>query len=432
MLELIKLPDIKPKWRELTISVVCPYCGDDQGHCGITSDGTRFFCVKCHNGGPTSSRAAYQTQRNIQTSLDPAALNAVDAFLHTVLASCRVDREETLVYLVEERGIPQELAERLIEKGFVVPTRHHMNFSCSVEDQKLLRKHPALTAASSNQISIDIHKNALLVPIYLPRNGKSSALVDIRTRSVMSKNGAKYLWIAKNSKGREKYPRPSYTFAEGTDHTKLVILEGEIKAEVASYFLGHDAVGLIGSANYSRVGEILTELYDCGRTYSEVIFAPDLDTYKKNREIALKVVEAALTLAARELEISFLLWHPMGSRAKGLDDFLLAHTENMPIEGSFRDFWESLAPATREYIESKVQDNALFPSLFNPPAVLTLEMDKPFCSQMAAYFIDPITVSSDEEAVDALIGLLFDKCYSKKIMMPCAVQISSNQNGGAI
>jgi hypothetical protein len=43
-------------------------------------------------------------------------------------------------------------------------------------------------------------------------------------------------------------------------------------------------------------------------------------------------------------------------------------------------FLESLAPATREYIESKVQDNALFPSLFNPPAVLTLEMDKPFCA----------------------------------------------------
>jgi hypothetical protein len=79
-----------------------------------------------------------------------------------------------------------------------------------------------------------------------------------------------------------------------------------------------------------------------------------------------------------------------------------------------------------------VQDNALFPSLFNPPAVLTLEMDKPFCSQMAAYFIDPITVSSDEEAVDALIGLLFDKCYSKKIMIPCVVQISNNKNGGAI
>lgn len=432
MLELIKLPDIKPKWRELTIAVVCPYCGDDRGHCGITSDGTGFYCVKCHNGGPTSSRAAYQTQRNIQTSLDPAAVDTIDAFLHTVLASCRVDREETLVYLVEERGIPQELAERLIEKGFVVPTRHHMNFSCSVDDQKLLRKHPALTAASSNQISIDIHKNALLVPIYLPRKGKSSALVDIRTRSVMSKNGAKYLWIAKNSKGREKYPRPSYTFAEGTDHTKLVILEGEIKAEVASYFLGHDAVGLIGSAIYSRVGDILTELYACGRTYSKVIFAPDLDTYKKNRDIALKVVEAALTLAARELEISFLLWHPLGSRAKGLDDFLLAHPDNTPVECSFRDFWESLTPGAREYIESRIEDNALFPLLFNSSAVLTEEMDKPFCSQMASYSITPIEVSSGEEAVDALIGLLFDKCYSKKVMIPCVVQISNNKNGGAI
>jgi len=328
--------------------------------------------------------------------------------------------------------MPKELAERLIERGFVVPTRYHMNFSCSVEDQKLLRKHPALKAASSNQISIDIHKNALLVPIYMPRNGKSSALVDIRTRSVMSKTGAKYLWIAKKSKGREKYPRPSYTFAEGSDHTNLVILEGEIKAEVASHFLGHDAVGLIGSANYSRVGDILTELSACGRTYSKVIFAPDLDTYKKNRDIALKVVEAVLTLAARELEISFLLWHPLGSRAKGLDDFLLAHPDNTPVECSFRDFWESLTPATREYIESRTADNALFPLLFNTSAVLTAEMERPFCSQMAAYSIDPITVSSDEEAVDALIGLLFDKCYSKKMIIPCSLQISSNQNGGAI
>jgi hypothetical protein len=432
LLELIKLPNIKPKWRELAISVVCPYCGDDRGHCGITSDGTRFFCVKCHNGGPTSSRAAYQTQRNIQTSLDPAALNAVDAFLHTVLASCRVDREETLSYLVEKRGMPKELAERLIEKGFVVPTRHHMNFSCSVEDQKLLRKHPALKAASSTQISIDIHKNALLVPIYQPGKGEDSAIVDIRTRSLMNNTRSKYLWVAKKSKGSAKYPRPKYTFVEGNDHTQLLIIEGEIKAEVASYYLGCDSVGLIGASNYSKVGDIFTELYDRGRSHFRVLLAPDLDTYKKNKDIALKVVEAALALAPRELEISFLLWHPMGSREKGLDDFLLAHTENMPIECSFRDFWESLAPATREYIESKVQDNALFPSLFNPPAVLTLEMDKPFCSQMAAYFIDPITVSSDEEAVDALIGLLFDKCYSKKIMMPCAVQISSNQNGGAI
>ncbi len=327
--------------------------------------------------------------------------------------------------------MPKELAERLIEKGFVVPTRHHMNFSCSVEDQKLLRKHPALTAASSNQISIDIHKNALLVPIYLPRKGKRSALVDIRTRSVMSKTRCKVPLDSKEFQGKREVPA-SYTFAEGNDHTKLVILEGEIKAEVASYYLGCDSVGLIGASNYSKVGDIFTELYDRGRSHFRVLLAPDLDTYKKNKDIALKVVEAALALAPRELEISFLLWHPMGSREKGLDDFLLAHTENMPIEGSFRDFWESLAPATREYIESKVQDNALFPSLFNPPAVLTLEMDKPFCSQMAAYFIDPITVSSDEEAVDALIGLLFDKCYSKKIMMPCAVQISSNQNGGAI
>ncbi len=432
MLELIKLPDIKPKWRELTIAVVCPYCGDDRGHCGITSDGTSFYCVKCHNGGPTSSRAAYQTQRNIQTSLDPAALNAVDAFLHKALASCRVDREETLVYLVEERGIPQELAERLIEKGFVVPTRHHMNFSCSVEDQKLLRKHPALKAASSTQISIDIHKNALLVPIYQPGKGEDSAIVDIRTRSLMNNTRSKYLWVAKKSKGSAKYPRPKYTFVEGNDHTQLLIIEGEIKAEVASYYLGCDSVGLIGASNYSKVGDIFTELYDCGRAYSKVIFAPDLDTYKKNRDIALKVVEAALTLAARELEISFLLWHPLGSRAKGLDDFLLAHPDNTPVECSFRDFWESLTPGVREYIESRIEDNALFPLLFNSSAVLTEEMDKPFCSQMASYSITPIEVSSGEEAVDALIGLLFDKCYSKKVMIPCVVQISNNKNGGAI
>jgi hypothetical protein len=51
---------------------------------------------------------------------------------------------------------------------------------------------------------------------------------------------------------------------------------------------------------------------------------------------------------------------------------------------------------------------------------------------MAAYSITPIEVSSDEEAVDALIGLLFDKCYSKKVMIPCVVQISNNKNGGAI
>ena len=432
MLELIELPDIRPKWKELSISVICPYCGDDSGHCGISLDGTSFYCVKCHNGGPTSSRVAYQPEGSIQTSPDPLAVDTIDDFLHRILASCRTDREETLSYLVEKRGMPRELAERLIDKGFVIPTRYHMNFSCSVDDQKLLRKHPALTAISSNQISIALHRNALLVPIYLPRKTKDSAIVDIRTRSLMNNTRSKYLWVAKRSKGSAKYPRPKYTFVEGNDHTHLLIIEGEIKAEVASYYLGCDSVGIIGASNYSKVGDIFTELYACGRNYSQVIFAPDLDTYKKNRDIALKVVEAALALTARELEISFLLWHPMGSREKGLDDFLLANPENRPVECSFRDFWGSLTPATREYIGSRVQDNALFPSLFSSPAVLTAEMEKPFCSQMAAYSIAPIEVSSGEEAVDVLIGMLFDKCYSKKVMIPCAVQISNNQNGGSI
>jgi hypothetical protein len=106
----------------------------------------------------------------------------------------------------------------------------------------LLRKHPALTAASSNQISIDIHKTHFLY-LYICRETVRALRSWTSEHVCNEQNGAKYLWIAKNSKGREKYPRPSYTFAEGTDHTKLVILEGEIKAEVASYFLGHDAVG---------------------------------------------------------------------------------------------------------------------------------------------------------------------------------------------
>ncbi|HPD39426.1 MAG TPA: DUF3854 domain-containing protein [Mesotoga infera] len=406
MLELRRLPEVKPESGKFRVSIQCPECGDTGGHCGIFLDGGNYYCLKCRAKGevPGAPRSSYTRRR--EKSIDNTTAQLLDTTWKKLIRNARPDREETLRYLVEDRGVPQELAESMCGRGYAFVERKGSEIVCTRSEQLVLRKHPALTAANKGKIKVDNLQNGLLIPLYNLSERGDLLLVDYHKRNLYG--GSKYIWLASKSKGTDTYGRPSHTFVPGKDGSKLIIVEGEIKAEVAAFYYGYDAIGLIGASSFTKVGEILEHLFTSGKFYEVVYIAPDIDTYQKNTHIAENIVKAAMDVENLNTDVTFLAWLPYGAREKGIDDFLLTSTAMppaMPLEMSFVEFID--ACSTKHSIQKKYGEDPAFIALSDTTRKLTRAMEEEFCDQMVANHIEYTLTTTDIEEVETLSQELF-------------------------
>ena len=416
--ELVFL-DVKPKWYAFARVIQCPACGDTGGHAGISSDGTAVYCVKCtHRARVIGKDLPFETSSDsIVTVFVPESseLQLIDSYMNAVYAELPYTREETVEYFVNQRGFDEELAHYMYNRGYVIynPGKkialdaepdvcsvlaHHPVFSV---DQRTRRK--VLFAGESS--------TGLLFPVYSVMPGVPKDLLsDFRFRYISEDRfgRGKYKWLKKSSNGGHLFGRPKYTFVSGVLDDALVVVEGEIKAEVAAYTIGFDTIGLTSGGLMQYVNAFVSELTEArpSTKYSRIIIASDSDVFNENPHIALGTIKGFLALRAMGYLVTFYLW-PTAPKSKGIDDFLLEEKED-PFEGLLSDWLAQCSPSTLMEIHKRYKDDPFFREAASDTKIVTL-LDSDLDSLSARKQLTPVQITDDTERIDHLCSLFFDK-----------------------
>lgn len=311
----------RSQWRKFLALIVCPACGDDRGHAGILELGPDERLADLGvRPIPDGQRPSARWDPRLPTSRDEALRLAF--WLRRWMDRWPEGAEETRRALIQHRGFPEELADRMVRRGvrLVRPARlawliRHAPLELEVAVVPLLRNRPGF-----------------LLPVcwFLPRDGLGLAAVQVRyvgggdpryrTGRLFRRWTPPAAWLEPGGKPvLSGEPAPPWPFRDGSGAPRIpgpvLITEGWFKAAVAAELLEAPAVGFLGVPRQSLA--IARRLRRLG--VRQVWLAPDRDDPPRPA-VQEAFQELARVLREARLEVRFLEW-PDG---KGIDDALLA------------------------------------------------------------------------------------------------------------
>ena len=406
-------PNVRSKWSQFTRLIVCPVCGDDTGHAGILPDG-KWMCIKdagSHFGWMTGPRIGGTETEYKSAPLGQEEAEILDAAFKNLLHSLDKYRDKTREYFTNERGYNKKTTETLLNKGYMYyKPRKSVKMTIKPAVWKVLVKHPAFKGTpDQKQVELCLpKKECLLFPVRKPfPNFPDGLIIDLRVRYFEQVGRNKYAWLSKGDTKTPHYPRPKYTYCAGVDSDVLLVTEGELKAEVASIYMGYDAIGLTGGTNLARLPDIYAEL---GKEYSDVFIASDTDVFTRSQSLALGTVVGTVNMIWQGFpEPKFLLWGTSPT-VKGIDDYLLA-SHNTPFSGIFKDWWNTVTPPVQEHILKNVHDDAVFNSLLSDE--VTHMLDRELDTLSIRNYLDPVIIKCPEERIERIA----EEFYTNRINM---------------
>lgn len=414
--------EAKPKWYVFARAVKCPYCGDVAGHAGISQDGKFVHCVKCQYraivNGPKKTLPFEPQRVSVENgAYEPVGteLEIIHTYISKVFGALGNNHDSTIRYFTEKRGFDRELAEHMYRRGYQLYTPSNIVLPTDLETGRILSQHPvfSLDRKGTSVSLVREDTEGLIFPLYtINRNYSINLMRDLRFRYIEEKKGrGKYKWLKKISKGTMLYARPKYSFVEGVIPDALLIVEGEIKAEVASFTLGYDTVGLTSGGLLRYVEQILGEVRTARphRNYDRIIIASDMDVYKTNSQLAVATIKGYLALREAGYMVTFFMW-PTAPASKGIDDFLVEERET-PFEGHLSDWLKQCSAEVSRALYTQFRADEDFQRYSVNSKMVTI-LDAELDSLSARYALKPVQVSDDSERIGYLTNLFYKQGHN--------------------
>jgi len=348
------------------LRIACPVCRRKDGGCGVLSDRSRVLCWKVPSDNPDQSGThwwhdwptvsealsdevlAALSSHKIEETATLAPLAVRDAVYRQLLSQC--DRQERERRDLIKRGFKPDGIPPLLRsvptmlRAVEITTALASEFDLSgvpgfyashtfnlgpCNDECFYDEVGALAWSISLSGSLTF-RGGLLIP-YISPDGLIQA-VQIR-RNGTSKN--KYIWLSAGSVDLEKHPdviassrgkadnKPAHyaNVAQMKESGEAYIVEGGLKAEVASYLSG---VGVIGFGGLHAPADFTLSLVEQLPQVRTLHLCFDAD-WRQNVQVKRAVLTLSDELRAARFQVNIASWSAM--KGKGFDDYLLALRE---------------------------------------------------------------------------------------------------------
>ncbi len=285
------------KWNKFIISIVCPACGDDKGHCGILGD--------------ADFESSDLPVPPAEVRLSPLAWRTANASVSEILNALSPD--DAVETLQQVRSYDPELAHWLVNRGVRFGRVADLRFKVS----------PTTLAALPQPRLLAPDEPCLWLPVTAYPDGHQPAFLALQVRRLQGE--PKYLTVKFIDAPLAHVALPTEDRTDGQRWSGVWVTEGILKSEVLAYRLGVVAVGALGTGALRQaigvVAEVARRWHKNANLFAApVVLAPDSDARTK-LEVARAFWEAAKRLQREGFSVSFAIWSP---KFKGIDDALLA------------------------------------------------------------------------------------------------------------
>jgi DNA-binding Lrp family transcriptional regulator/DNA-binding transcriptional ArsR family regulator len=318
-------PDASPRWSKFAELVTCPYCGDDEGHAGILSAKSIDIVA--------DGRDEHEPQRE---KPNPIALRAIDQTVREILdALSERPREETIRALIEHRGISEDFARWLTDKGVRLGTIDELRFKVSATTYSKIRPPKGF----------DLKAPAFFIPVCYHTTPQDQFFVGMQLRQIERDAKPKYVTVKwSETTPLTHFALPNGSWASNGRIKEVWLTEGIFKAEAIAYYRKAVAIGALGGIARRDAIEALIDAAlwwqeDADLFTATVILAPDAD-YREKKEVAKATWKAKRLLERRGFRTLFAIWD---SENKGIDDALEAGDEPVIVN---EDVWLATLPRT--------------------------------------------------------------------------------------
>lgn len=314
----------------------CPTCGGTDSFCISFTNNGMNICGRTPNDRPCGIGFAHwpngrsvDWRDSIAVRRPPAPRLVVDADLadrayRALLARCPLSDAHRAS--LRERGLSDE---QIARHGYATAPstqtdRQALVAEVAVElDEALVGRVPGFILDKKGRLDLVCGDGEMFIPVRDVRR----RIVGIRRRMDDPGEGNKYKWLSRNGEGRIGIDGHTVHVAYPAVHRTewVVIVEGEIKANIVADHFGCIAISVPGINN---TGQVTATVAILGAT--DVAIAYDKDT--KPITVALVVAaerKLAQLLAGARCRVAQWTWDT--AEAKGIDDLLAAGGCPFPI-----------------------------------------------------------------------------------------------------
>ena len=326
------------------VLAICPFCNDKTGHLYLTpyaQDNNRYTnvyrCAKCGSSGSAiklyaithnlSTKEAFKELVNddIETSLTNIKKfnikNNEDIKLYEIASL--IKRDEVYTSLLSKLDLESHHIDDLINRGLTLEVINKNKYK-SIPQNVIARERICSELIKEGHVLAGIpgfYKNSrkkwdFYAPqgFFIPVRSYNNSIQGMQIRFDIPKK-FKYKWFSssKMAEGTKINGFIHLRWNKNGISDKVVITEGPLKADVASYLSDTTFIGVPGVGSYKGIEKILYLLKP-----KQIYIAYDMD-YIKNS--AVKMQYEKFTAYLKEKNISYLrcAWNP---EHKGIDDYL--------------------------------------------------------------------------------------------------------------
>jgi len=228
--DAVPLTGVRPRWSRFVECYICPSCGDEKGHFGLLDLSGEVRPREREGRKPPAPREERPKPSEEERRI-------LDALSRIIISALDPEDPRLLSYLTEGRGYPEDLARRLVERGYrwLDPKRLR---GIEVEGDKV-GLHAAYRFGARGWRPVIPKGEGLLIPVA----DEEGRILGFQVRRADGEEGeeeekkARYKWLSAGRKGAY-IPLAHVAWPERPKGEGVAVCEGPLKAEVVAHFLG--------------------------------------------------------------------------------------------------------------------------------------------------------------------------------------------------
>lgn len=319
----------------------CPFCGDRRGHLYLNPTKNVYHCVRCGEGGYAVGMVARVF--NISKSEAARMLNSKTRGWDFSLGykARKKEREAKLEVKDEDNNIaPIEVRHRVYSTLldiFDLSEKHKKNLLERGLPENVIERNGYKTLATDPQMRKNICRylskvfDLSRIPgfykdgdewdyidtsgIVIPVRDLEGRIQGLQIRRDTEERG-KYRWFSASKKGGQKAKNFAHVAYGRNNNETVVITEGPLKADIASYYTGYTFIAVPGVSSWKEAIKTLKEMVHVRR----VLIAFDMD-YRHNAAVEKCMRNLYDELITREYRVKILTWDIR--LGKGIDDYVV-------------------------------------------------------------------------------------------------------------